>query len=255
MINEETRGDLPEFVEARNADMQKIMDETPIRYHLSGQMQCDKDLLENKMKIAKVRISDVVEEYYPDIAIAMSWGKDSMTILGLALELYPQLDLKVMFTDTGRKFVETYAFANRVMEIYPQLKRLDYHNEVPLLDCDSCRAWKVTAATAAPKHFGLRALIVGIRHDEHPARADTPILTQVDGVFRSHPIVEFTEADIWAYLELKNIPVHPLYTEGYRSIGCAPPCTVKTPEGAAERGGRQQDKEVIMHQLRGKGYW
>ena len=95
---------------------------------------------------------------------------------------------------------------------------------------------------------------------------------------RVHPLLDWTELDIWEYIERENIPVVPLYFDQgdgrrYRSLGCAP-CTgtvestaknvreiieeLKTGKFAniAERSGRAQDKEGGggLEELRKDGY-
>ena len=95
---------------------------------------------------------------------------------------------------------------------------------------------------------------------------------------RVHPLLDWTELDVWEYIGRENIPVVPLYFDQgdgtrYRSLGCAP-CTtpvestaknvpeiieeLKTGKFAniAERSGRAQDKEGGggLEELRRSGY-
>ena len=95
---------------------------------------------------------------------------------------------------------------------------------------------------------------------------------------RVHPLLDWTELDIWKYIKRENIPVVTLYFDNgtgkrYRSLGCAP-CTKPVDSTAknvdeiieeletgkfadiAERSGREQDKEDNggLEQLRKKGY-
>lgn len=212
-------------------------------------------LFADRLGNALVAVSDAVERFYPDVAVAMSWGKDSVAVLGLVRQLYPDFAVKVLFTDTGRKFPETYQHAKLVEYELGPVEVLTYSPDGPLQDCDTCRAWKVTAAVAAPKEFGIECLLVGIRGDEHEARASAGSGRLVDGVTRVHPIISWTERDVWDYTHLRGLPVHPLYAQGYRSLGCMDPCTVRTPDGLPERAGRAQDKEAVMGTLRGQGYW
>lgn len=95
---------------------------------------------------------------------------------------------------------------------------------------------------------------------------------------RIHPLLDWTELDVWEYIERENIPVTSLYFDNgtgkrYRSLGCAP-CTRPVESTAknvyevveelrngkfsniAERAGRDQDKEDGggLEQLRRSGY-
>ncbi|MBI1883560.1 MAG: sulfate adenylyltransferase subunit 2 [Chlamydiae bacterium] len=95
---------------------------------------------------------------------------------------------------------------------------------------------------------------------------------------RIHPLLDWTELNIWEYIGRENIPVVPLYFdqgkgERYRSLGCFP-CTFPVKSTAknvediitelktgkfsniAERAGRAQDKEDGggLETLRREGY-
>lgn len=89
---------------------------------------------------------------------------------------------------------------------------------------------------------------------------------------RVHPILHWTERDVWEYTQEQNLPINPLYfAKGglrYRSLGCKP-CTQPIKSEAStvgeiveelrntkteERQGRCQDKEQIMRKLRALGY-
>ncbi|RLC81985.1 MAG: sulfate adenylyltransferase [Chloroflexi bacterium] len=91
--------------------------------------------------------------------------------------------------------------------------------------------------------------------------------------YRIHPMLNWTELDVWKYIKQENLPVNPLYFakhgKRFRSIGCSP-CTkpiesnadsidkiireVESLKGVGERDGRSQDKEKIMRRLRALGY-
>jgi sulfate adenylyltransferase subunit 2 len=95
---------------------------------------------------------------------------------------------------------------------------------------------------------------------------------------RIHPLLDWTELNIWEYIGRENMPIIPLYLNRgdgirYRSLGCAP-CTSPVESSAstvdeiitelrsgrfsnvAERSGRGQDKEGggTLEELRRDGY-
>ena len=90
---------------------------------------------------------------------------------------------------------------------------------------------------------------------------------------RIHPLLDWTEINIWEYIKHENIPFMDLYLDRgdgtrYRSLGCAP-CTMPIKSTAktvdeilvelrgshvAERAGRAQDAGRGMEMLRKKGY-
>jgi phosphoadenosine phosphosulfate reductase len=84
----------------------------------------------------------------------------------------------------------------------------------------------------------LKAWISGIRRDQTPTRAKARILElQEDGLLKINPLLNWTKADIDAYIKQHDLPVHPLLEKGYRSIGCAP-CTIAVGQNDDERAGR-----------------
>ena len=71
---------------------------------------------------------------------------------------------------------------------------------------------------------------------------------------RIHPILHFSEKDIWEYTKHFGVPYVDLYDKGYRSLG-EKPFTKPVPAGGNERSGREREKEELMQRLRKLGYW
>jgi phosphoadenosine phosphosulfate reductase len=112
--------------------------------------------------------------------------------------------------------------------------------------------------------YGIKALATAIRWDEATARENEEYFSQRTNPshFRVHPILHFKERDIWIAIFKYDIPYNSLYRLGYRSLGarCATikssdiPAWMQDLENTPERGGRDQEKEAIMGQLRALGY-
>ena len=115
---------------------------------------------------------------------------------------------------------------------------------------------------------GVKAFFEGIRWDEQEARANETYFSPRAATeynpehMRIFPILHFLEREVWEAQFAHNIPICPLYKQGYRSLG-ARVTTGKTTdvpaweqdlENTSERGGRRQDKEGIMQKLRELGY-
>ena len=148
---------------------------------------------------------------------------------------------EVVFLDTQYHFPETLATLDVVRERYPvrvQVRRPD----VPMddrwrTDTDACCAVRKVAQLDAAL-AGKEAWLSGLRRDDSPDRADTPIVERDRrGLVKVNPIATWTDDDVALYIELHDVPVNPLVARGYPSVGCWP-CTQAVADGADKRSGR-----------------
>lgn len=124
---------------------------------------------------------------------------------------------------------------------------------------------KTGALNQALREHRFDMVIAGIRWDEGAARADEVFFSPRDEPrhVRVHPILPWTEREVWAYIRENDLPIHPLYEKGYRSLGGihdsrpadTRPAWEQDLEASEERAGRAQDKERIMERLRALGYF
>ena len=191
-----------------------------------------------------------------NIALLWSLGKDSNVMIWLARKaFFGRVPFPAMHVDTGKKFPEMYAFRDRyaeewdldlIVEQCPPIEAVD-----PTLPPAARSAARKTEGLklALAKH-GFDGLIAGIRRDEEPTRAKERVFSPrgLEGGWdvrdqppefwdqfnaspppgahlRIHPILHWTEADIWAYTRREGIPIIPLYLarngKRYRSLGDA----------------------------------
>ena len=81
--------------------------------------------------------------------------------------------------------------------------------------------------------------IAGLRRDQSPARAATPIISRDSrtGLIKIAPFANWTEDMIWSYIHAHDLPYNPLHDSGYPSIGCWT-CTKAVVEQDNLRAGR-----------------
>jgi sulfate adenylyltransferase subunit 2 len=239
------------------------------------------------------------------LALLWSLGKDSNVMIWIARKaFFGRVPFPAMHVDTAKKFSEMYAFRDRyaaewnldlIIEQCPPIESVD-----PTLP--------PAARSAARKTEGLKlalakhkfdGLIAGIRRDEEPTRAKERVFSPrgLEGGWdvrdqppefwdqfnaspppgahlRIHPILHWTEADIWAYTRRESIPIIPLYLardgKRYRSLGDADitspvPSQARTIDeiiteldatNTPERAGRAMDHESedAFERLRTAGY-
>ena len=248
---------------------------------------------------------------FENLAMLWSIGKDSTVLLWLARKaFFGHVPFPLVHVDTTYKIPSMIEFRDRIVKDW-NLKLIVGMNEEALktgrtfpkgkatrVEC--CGALKKDGLKAVLDKHHFNAVIVGVRRDEEPTRAkeryfsprdknmqwnvedqppelwdqfktDFPPGTHI----RVHPLLHWTELDVWEYIERENVPVSPLYFangkgERYRSLGCEP-CTFPIHSEASnvrevieelrrtknpERSGRAQDKESesAFEQLRRDGY-
>lgn len=194
--------------------------------------------LPEKIERAKRIIKKAIERY-PKIAVAVSWGKDSMVLLHLVRQVKPDIEVFTVITPFHPK--ETLEFKDWIIKEW-NLNVKEYRSDrdpIPGLwrtDPDECcRIFKVEPTKEAVKD--LDAWISGLRRSEGSTRRNVQEFEKIGNIVKVNPILEWTELDIWRYSALYNVPQNPLYKLGYRSLGCAP-CSAIVDDEEPERAGR-----------------
>lgn len=223
-------------------------------------------LLKQKIALSIEIIKEAHDRYGDKIGLAFTGGKDSSVLLDLTRKAFNgKIPFKVITIDTSAEFPEIKEFIEKLKQAWG-FELLTYSNAEALKQkypvakdkADCCNTLKTMPLKQSIKDLHLKAMMTGIRRDENEARANEAYFSKRKDPhhFRVHPILHFTEADIWSYIKLNNLPYCSLYEQGYRSIDCAP-CTQKTAKdnAVAERSGRSPDKEAAMDKLRQLGYF
>ena len=197
------------------------------------------NILPNKVSNAKRIISDAIKQYGDKLAVACSFGKDSMVVLHLALQVDPRIRIFAVMTPFKPK--ETFDYKDQMIVKY-RLNIKEYMSsetvdpKLPKTNPDECcHILKVEPTKLAVQN--LDAWICGLRNTEGRTRKDYKIFEEKNGLSKINPILNWTELDIWRYMAINEIPVHPFYARGYRSLGCEP-CTSLVNDTGLEREGR-----------------
>jgi phosphoadenosine phosphosulfate reductase len=158
-------------------------------------------------------------------------------------------DTPIFFIDTGYHFPETLAYRDELVSrfglpvrnltsVMPRAEFVaKYGDDLYARDPDlCCRINKVEPMQLALR--GVRAWINGRRRDQAVTRTRMPIIERLQGgIVKVNPLANWTARDTYRYLVEHDIPTHPLFEQGYTSIGCAP-CTRPILAGEDERAGR-----------------
>jgi phosphoadenosine phosphosulfate reductase len=184
-------------------------------------------------------------EFGDRVVVSSSFQTQSVALLHLIAQVAPAIP--VIFVDTGYHFPETLAYRDQLIDLLhihvinvSADQREDFAPDGRRMyeaDPDHCCAVHKVAPMGKAL-VGRDAWISGIRRDQTAVRrAALPIEQQKDGLYKVNPLLNWTNRDLWTYINRHNLPSHPLFSQGYMSIGCAP-CTRPVTEAGDERSGR-----------------
>ena len=206
------------------------------------------DLLEQSS--AEELLGWALDEFGSSLGIATAFQSEGMVIIDIAARISPHV--RVLTLDTGRLPEETYRMIETVRDRYgigietvaPDTAEVEamvamhgpnlFYREVELRNL-CCQIRKVRPLERSLR--GFKAWVTGLRRDQNESRADVRKVEDFDGRLKLNPLADWTASQVSAYIREHDVPVHPLYAAGYRSIGCAP-CTRAVQPGEDERSGR-----------------
>ncbi|TFD09487.1 MULTISPECIES: phosphoadenylyl-sulfate reductase [unclassified Cryobacterium] len=189
--------------------------------------------------------------------VARNFGADSVAVAcSMADAVLPEIVSKqlpgvdVLFLDTGYHFAETYetrdavaaALPVTVVDVLPltTVPEQDALHGAELFARDPNACCAMRKVEPLQRSLGGYELwFTGVRRDEAPTRANTPLVTwdERNGLVKVNPVAAWSYDELMDYATLNHVPVNVLLSQGYPSIGCAP-CTQPVAAGADPRSGR-----------------
>ena len=214
---------------------------------------------------ATERIRWAYQTYGDQLVLSTSFGVQSAVMLHLVTTQIP--DIPVIFVDTGYLFPATYKFAAELSERL----RLNLKTYIPQQTAAQQEAlygklWekdleglerynrinKVEPMNRAVKELGASAWLSGLRRTQSSSRGERGVVEAQNKVTKIYPIIDRNDRDIYTYLTENNLPYHPLWDQGYVSVGDWH-STKKLGEGMSEEetrfGGLK--RECGLHEVTG----
>jgi phosphoadenosine phosphosulfate reductase len=207
------------------------------------------------MTITAPIVETVLKRFGDKTVIAFSGGNCSLVVLHIAIQTDP--NVKVVFCDTTNEYPETYAFIEHVRTKW-DLNLITVKPKKTWADCIKeygppketrrhapprcCYYLKEEPARRIYRENQIECVLDGIRMEESWQRYCFgkhfgPLhYAKSWKLWKCHPILHWISQDVWAYLELNNVPHNPMYDRGIERIGCRG-CT----------GHIGWEKEVIKH--------
>lgn len=205
-------------------------------------------------------------KYKGRIAFASSMGAEDQVLTDMIVSIDSKA--RIFTLDTGRMFPETYDIIDRtnarykinIEVFFPERQQVEemvkqkgvnlfYENIENRKQC--CHIRKMVPLKRALQ--GLEVWISGLRKSQSVTREDLKVVEwdENNGMIKLNPLIDWTEGQVWDYIETKNIPYNKLHHKGFPSIGCQP-CTRAIQPGEDVRAGRwwwenPEHKECGLH--------
>jgi phosphoadenosine phosphosulfate reductase len=177
------------------------------------------------------------ERFGDDVAMACSF--EDVALLHMVKGLRPATE--IVFLDTGGHFPETLEFVARVEKDWAlRLTRTHPSAEADAWPCGSERCCQLRKVEPLQRAVQDRAAwITSVKRADAPTRAAMKIVHWDDkfGLVKVNPLATWSDNDVAYYLQSNDLPEHPLWAQGYASIGCAA-VTEKPAQGGDRRSGR-----------------
>jgi phosphoadenosine phosphosulfate reductase len=181
---------------------------------------------------AEGRVAWTLEHLPGRHLLSSSFGIQAALMLHLVTRFAP--GIPVVFIDTGHLFAETYRFVDELV------KRLDLNLEVVRSDHSAAwlearhgRLWeqglegierynhiyKLEPMKRALRELDAGTWFAGLRRVQSSTRRKIPVVQLKDGRYKVHPVIDWSERDLYLYLTRHRLPYHPLWDQGYVSVG------------------------------------
>ena len=215
---------------------------------------------------AAERVKWALECHTEGLILTTSFGIQSAVMLHLVTQQAP--DIPVVFIDTGYLFPETYRFADQLTErLKLNLKVYQPRLSAARQEALFGKRWergveeldrynltnKVEPMDRAVRELGADAWLAGLRRSQGSSRENRPVMQVQNKVTKIHPIIDWNNQQVHQYLIHNDLPYHPLWEQGYVSVGdwhSSAPLGPGMSESETRFGG--QKRECGLHEISGQ---
>lgn len=181
---------------------------------------------------AQERVAWALDNLEGEFVLSSSFGIQAAVMLHLVTKVKP--DIPVILTDTGYLFAETYQFIDQLTEKLNLNLHVFRADQSPnWQEARYGRLWeqgvdgikqynqinKVEPMQNAFNTLQAGTWFSGLRREQSGSRANLPILAIQNGLFKFLPVIDWSNKDVHYYLKENDLPYHPLWEEGYLSVG------------------------------------
>ena len=181
---------------------------------------------------AKERIGWAFENLPETHGLSSSFGIQAAVMLHLITE--QKAETPIILTDTGYLFDETYLFIDELTErLNLNLKVYRAQQSSAWQEARYGKLWeqgldglekynrinKIVPMKQALTELNIKCWFAGLRRSQASTRETLNILSIQDGRYKFLPIIDWSNKDIHYYLKDNDLPYHPLWEQGYVSLG------------------------------------
>ena len=181
---------------------------------------------------AEQRVGWTLENFPGQVVLTSSFGAQSAVCLHMVTVQQPTIPVVVV--DTGYLFPETYRFIDALSErLTLNLHIYRAEQSAAWQEARYGKLWeqglegierynrinKVEPMQRALKELNAAAWISGLRRQQAQSRQNLDVLLWRNGRCKAHPLIDWTDRDVYRYLTQHDLPYHPLWEQGYVSIG------------------------------------
>lgn len=222
----------------------------------------------SRLKAAQ-RIEWALAEFPGQTVLSTSFGIQSAVMLHLASKISAKIP--VIFVDTGYLFPETYRYAEQLRVILDlNLKVVTPLRSAAWQEAVDGKRWeegeqglaaynlenKVEPMNRAITELGAKAWLSGLRRGQGSSRENRKFAEKQNQTWKVYPILDWSEKQVYDYMQKHSLPQHPLWSEGYVSVGdwhsTRPLLDTMRPEETRFHGLK---RECGLHELSGQADW
>jgi len=175
------------------------------------------------------------KEFDNQFAITTSFGIQSSVVLNMVSKLYLQKKIKIFWIDTGYLPPETYLYAEKLInDLSLEIEVLQSELSPARMETIYGKLWETNKESDLDKYHELRKIkplenglqkykiqcwASGVRSSQTENRNQMKFLDIIRQRLSLRPILNWTNKDIFYYMEENNLPAHPLFSKGYSSVG------------------------------------
>jgi len=187
-------------------------------------------LLETKTALERVQWA--VDNLESEFVLSSSFGIQAAVCLHLITTV--KADTPIILTDTGYLFPETYQFIDDLTkQLNLNLKIYRAQHSAAWQEARYGKLWeqgvdgltkynlinKVEPMKRALHELNAKTWFSGLRRSQSSSRGELPVLSIQNGCFKFLPIIDWSNKQVHYYLEENGLSYHPLWEQGYVSVG------------------------------------